>query len=140
MTLSALPEPGGSDARLPRVPNGIGATGKRLWRAVVAEYELDPQGLALLEQACRTVDTIANLEAVSAAEGVMSESSQGARVHPAIVEARQQRAILARLVAALGLDVDEQPEAEAVRLSRSAAARKAARTRWSAPSSPGGVA
>ena len=88
----------------PRPRNGLKAGGKRLWLAVVNDYDLDGQGLELLAQACRTVDVIATLDAVVAAEGAMSESTQGARVHPAIVEARQQRSALRQLVTALGLD------------------------------------
>lgn len=114
----------------PRPRNGLKAGGKRLWLAVVNDYDLDGQGLELLAQACRTVDVIATLDAVVAAEGAMSESTQGARVHPAIVEARQQRSALRQLVTALGLDLEQDdvdPAASA--MARSNQARAAARAR-----------
>ena len=43
-------------------------------------------------------------------DGVLNESSQGLRAHPALVELRQQRICFARLVAQLGLPTGEQQE------------------------------
>ena len=50
---------------------------------------------------CRTVDSLDDLQALLDAEGITSESSQGLRVHPALVELRQQRIAFARLLTAL---------------------------------------
>lgn len=134
MGLEAIP--GEASVKVPRVPRGMGAGGRRLWRAVLADYELDAQGLELLEQAGRTADRIADLEAVVDRDGVMAESSQGPRAHPALVEARQQRTTLRQLIGALGLDPDrdgdETGRARAAALTRSAKARAAARARWGA--------
>lgn len=79
------------------------AGGKRLWRAVVHDYELDQHELCLLREAVRTVDQLDQLAAVLAADGPMVTTPTGPRVHPALVESRQLKIALARLLAALRL-------------------------------------
>jgi hypothetical protein len=60
--------------------------------------------MALLVQACRLVDLLDGLHAVVERDGPVLTAPDGAvRVHPAVVEARQGRIALARLVAALRL-------------------------------------
>lgn len=92
----------------PRIPAGCGAAGAKLWKAVLDEYELEEHELLLLREAVRTVDTLDALEARVAADGPLLGSSQGDRAHPALVEARQQRIALARLLAALRLPAGEE--------------------------------
>ena len=48
----------------PRMPTGFKAAGQKLWRSVIAEYELayEPHKLEILTHACRVSDTIAELE------------------------------------------------------------------------------
>jgi hypothetical protein len=77
--------------------------GRRLWRAIVAGFDLDEHETELLRQACRTVDLLDAFQAVLDRDGPMADSSQGIRAHPAATEARQQRIVLARLLAALGM-------------------------------------
>lgn len=99
-------------AQKPRPPAGLRTSGRALWKAVVGDFELETHELNLLLQAARTADSLDSLQAVLDAEGYMSESSQGPRVHPALVELRQQRITLARLLAALNVpsgDEDAQP-------------------------------
>ncbi|TFD26086.1 hypothetical protein E3T27_08645 [Cryobacterium lyxosi] len=72
----------------------------------------------MLEEGCRTRDRIVQLDAAVATEGLMIESSQGSRLHPAIAEARQQRLTLARLLVSLGipaLEGDDLPASRGVR-------------------------
>lgn len=98
-------------------PRGLNAAGRRLWDIASEEYELANHELALLEEACRVRDRIVELDAAVKDDGLMLPSSQGARVHPAVGEARQQRLTLARLLATLqipGLD-DDLPAARGVR-------------------------
>ncbi len=92
----------------PRSPKGAGEAGVALWDAVLEEYELEQHELLLLREAVRTVDTLDVLEARVAADGPLLGSSQGERAHPALVEARQQRIALARLLAALRLPAGEE--------------------------------
>lgn len=115
----------------PRPPSGLRAAGRNLWGMVCARYtDLEPAELALLTQCCRTLDQIADLEAAVRKHGAMVTGSQGQAVlNPAIVEARLQRAQMARLLDQLGLpsevDSDATPDSPARRK-----ARKAAEVRW----------
>ncbi|KUF06765.1 hypothetical protein [Leucobacter sp. G161] len=86
-----------------RAPRGLGDGGKRLWRSVTGEFDLAEHELAQLEQACRVRDRIGDLDGLVSDEGLMLASSQGARLHPAVAEARQQRLALARLLVTLGV-------------------------------------
>jgi hypothetical protein len=88
-------------SKSPSPPRGTGREGRKLWLAVVEQFELDQHELALLREAVRTVDDLDALAAVVAAEGVTVVGQQ--RVHPALVETRQLRIALARLLAALRL-------------------------------------
>jgi hypothetical protein len=104
---------------IPRAPAGAGDAGRRLWRAVLDEYELAEHELALLRQAVRVADTCEALQAVVSAEGELSTSRLGeVRAHPALVELRAQRILLARLVVALRVPLGDQEEAVAPRTQR----------------------
>lgn len=92
---------------VPRPPAGLRKSGRALWRAVLSDFELDEHESAILTQACRLTDLCDQLQGTLDAEGIMSETSQGARVHPAAVELRQQGIALARLMAALKIPAGE---------------------------------
>lgn len=89
--------------RPPSAPKGASASGRELWRQVLGRYELDAHELGLLREAVRTLSHLDDLADVVAAEGVMLPDG---RVHPAVIEARQQRITAARLIAALRLPED----------------------------------
>ncbi|MGO1385747.1 MAG: hypothetical protein ACTHU1_13305 [Arachnia sp.] len=95
----------------PRTPNGLKAPGKKLWTTIVDDYELGEHELVILVEACRTVDSLAALEAIVTADGVTDKSPQGVRAHPALVEARQQRLVLAKLIASLRIPTDGAQDA-----------------------------
>lgn len=95
------------NAQKPKPPAGLRTSGRALWRAVLADYELDEHELVLLREVCRTADSLDALQVVLDAEGVMSVSPQGARTHPALVELRQQRVTFARLLTALRIPAGE---------------------------------
>lgn len=92
---------------IPRAPRGLGASGKTLWKAVLSDYELDEHEQSILVQACRISDACDKLQGIVDDEGVMCESSQGTRAHPALVELRQQGIALARLMTALRIPAGE---------------------------------
>ncbi len=94
----------------PKPPVGTGTAGRRLWADVLKAYELEQHELLLLREAVRTVDVLDDLTARVAVDGSVIGSSQGDRAHPALVEARQQRITLARLLAALRLPAGEESE------------------------------
>lgn len=94
----------------PSAPVGAQQAGRRLWRAVLAAYELDEHELVLLRQAVRVADTCEVLQAAVDADGPMLDG----KAHPALVELRQQRILLARLVAALRVPLGEARSALAL--------------------------
>jgi hypothetical protein len=90
-------------------PEGLGPPGASLWRSVLDVYELERHEELLLLEACRTVDLLEDLARSVDAEGHMLDG----RVHPAVVEIRQQRIALARLLAALRLPAGDDGEVQA---------------------------
>ena len=104
--------------RKPYAPRGLGAAGRKLWDAGLADFDWAEHELAMLEEAARTRDRIVDLDKAVSTDGVMLTSSQGMRVHPAIAEGRQQRLALARLLVTLGvppLEEDTLPKARGAR-------------------------
>lgn len=103
------------DSDSPAPPTGTRAGGRRLWASVAGQFDLDEHETAILVEACRTVDALDALDARVRVQGVIVTSPQGDRANPALVEARQQRITLARLLAALrvpqGAEGDEQASA-----------------------------
>lgn len=111
--------------RKPATPAGAGPSGKRLWRSVVDSYELEVHELLLLKEAVRTVDLLDDLAKLVADDGPVTQDRFGQdRVHPALVEARQLKIALARLLAALRLpDGVEGDESQGRRTQRRVGAR-----------------
>lgn len=93
---------------IPRAPDGAGAAGRRLWRAVLAEFELAEYEQVLLRQAVRVADLCEELQRVVVAEGPLLRVDGQPRTHPAVIELRQQRIVLARLVVALRVPFGDQ--------------------------------
>jgi hypothetical protein len=110
--------------RSPSPPKGTQASGRRLWRAVLDQFELDEHELALLREAVRTVDHLDALADILAEQGLVIETKTGARAHPALVESRQLRIALARILAALRLpDGEAGDESQGRRPQRRVGAR-----------------
>lgn len=94
---------------VPTAPRGTQAAGRRLWRAVLSGFELEEHELVLLRQAVAVADVCEELQRVVDAEGPLLAGQDGApRSHPALVELRAQRILLARLVVALRVPLGEQ--------------------------------
>ena len=110
----------------PAPPAGVGAPAARLWRDVLDRYELSAHEVSLLREVVRVVGRLEALEAVVRADGPMDPAGTG-RVHPALVEARQQQLALAKLVGALRLP-DEGSASGGSSLSD--AMREVAEARW----------
>jgi pyruvate/2-oxoglutarate dehydrogenase complex dihydrolipoamide acyltransferase (E2) component len=121
-----------ADVRAAAVPGPrLGAAGRALTeavRAAVAEdAELDEREEAILHLAARQMDDLALLEELIAREGVAARGSTKQRiVHPALLEARQARLAISRL---LGL-IDLEANAGAAGTSASRRGRIAAAARW----------
>ncbi len=108
---------------IPKPPSGTRASGRRLWASIVTVFELEEHELALLREAVRTVDTLDRLDALVRADGGMIDTPSGVKVHPGLVEARQLRIALARLLAALRLPDGEVGAESQGRRQRRAGAR-----------------
>jgi hypothetical protein len=96
-----------------RTPSGLAAGGRRLWKSVTDEFDLEEHELVLLVAAVRTVDLLEKLDVEVRRDGPTIDTPQGMRAHPAAVEARQQRIALARLMAALRLPAGEEGDQQA---------------------------
>lgn len=114
-------------------PKGLDAAGRTLWRRISRAYELREDEITVLEQASRSADTIARLDAALVDAPLTVPGSAGQlREHPLIAEVRQQRVLIARLLHQLRLpEADELGRLHAG--ERSTKARKAARARWGVP-------
>ena len=113
-------------------PSGLKTPGRRFWRQVVAAYLFRPDELILLETACKTLDVIAEIDAAMVGEPLTVRGSMGQlREHPLLSEARQQRGVLARMLAQLKLPDTDAGYAAIRAGARSVQARSAARSRWS---------
>lgn len=116
-------------------PRGLSAAANSRWNAIVSHWDLRPDELRVLEDACREMDLISGLQAVVDEQGMMTTGSMGQPVvHPAVQEVRQHRTVLAALFRQLklpdeGLDAGARPSDLGAE-SRSAAARHAAKSRW----------
>lgn len=94
----------------PKPPTGLRAAGKRLWSDTLEDFDLAEHERGLLLQACRTADSLDDLQKVLERDGVLNKSSQGTRAHRALPELRQQRITFGRLVAASGLESGVQED------------------------------
>ncbi len=113
-----------------RAPKALRDAGGKLWRDVVAAYELTAPELRFLEQACAALDAAAALDATVEAEGYTTAGSKGQTViHPAVGEARQQRLAFGRLLAQLALP---DPDGGVVKTPQRVRATVAAQARWRA--------
>lgn len=118
-----------------RAPRDLGAAGKALWRALVAQIaadglEFDARELVLLAHACREQDMLSLIEADLATAATLTvRGAQGQLVaHPLLGEARRSRAQVAALLKAIGLDPPDEAVGRGGRTT-SVQARKAAMSR-----------
>jgi hypothetical protein len=93
----------------PRPPKGTGPAGRRLWSSIVSVYRLEEHELALLREAARTADICAGLQDIVDEQGPMVGSP--ARTNPALVELRQQRIVLTRMIVSLRVPIGDQEDA-----------------------------
>lgn len=119
-------------AKRPVAPKGLGAAGKRTWRAILADLpadeELTARELELLATAARQADLVAALEKALVAEGVIVAGAAGQkRLNAVTTELRQSRLAFARLLGELAISPDE---GEIPMTSKAQRAQRAAQARW----------
>lgn len=90
--------------RRPRPPSGLVGPGRSFWRQVVAEFDLRPDELHVLERACRVLDDLEVFDRLlgEAPPEVVGGNGQVA-LHPAWAERRLHTVLFARLVRQLGI-------------------------------------
>src|SRR3954451_17506293 len=78
-TMSAATSLMRSDAptTAPRAPKGLNPAGRRLWRAILCDFDLDEHQLAVLGVACRTVDRLEDVAIRFGATGVEDQVASG---------------------------------------------------------------
>jgi P27 family predicted phage terminase small subunit len=91
-------------------PKHLSAESKKLWRSVLADYELEPRHEAVLLAALEALDRMRQAQALIAAEGLTVLDRYGtAKAHPAVVIERDSRTAFLRAMRELGLDLDAPP-------------------------------
>jgi phage terminase small subunit len=111
----------------PRAPEGLGRPGRKLWRSILAVYELSPAELVMLGRACRTADLLAQADTALAEDGLTVEGSVGQlRPHPLLRTLAELERVLDMQIRALCLPMPGEEEGR----RRSPAAAAAAYTRW----------
>ncbi|MGW7604481.1 hypothetical protein [Streptomyces antimycoticus] len=109
-------------------PDGLGERGLRLWTDTVAELEMDPDELLLLEEAAHLADELDEMGTLLANSAMLSTGSRGQVVaNPLIREIRGHRLALSRILRQLGATRPGEDEQE--RLTPSQRGRKAALAR-----------
>jgi hypothetical protein len=117
---------------VPRMPAKLGRAGRELWRSIIPTYDLRPDEVRLLADACREADIVQRLEDELADAPLMVKGSQGQLVaSPLVSEVRQHRSVLAALLKSLKLP-DSPAGAQQKSALVSEQARAAARARWGA--------
>ena len=119
-----MPQEGAMTAR-PTPPPTLRAPGKALWKSIAAKYDLRPDELRTLEDACAATDMLADLEKGWRDLGrpFMSKGSMGQEVeHPLIGSIDKQRKTRQAFLKQLKLPDD--PIGAAVNQQRDAANSK----------------
>jgi hypothetical protein len=97
------------ETKVPPAPKGLQATGRRLWRAILADYHLEVHELLTLTEACRVIDRLDRIAAEVEDAPLTVTNHRGDEVsNPLLCEARAQEIVYTRLIASLRLpDTDE---------------------------------
>ncbi len=94
--------------RIPAAPPGTQTNGRKLWRDCLTSFDFEEHELALLREAVRSVDLLDDLAVIVGRDGPIVDGANGPKAHPALVEGRQLRIVLGRLLAALRLPDGEE--------------------------------
>jgi hypothetical protein len=93
-----------------RVPPGMNAHGRRLWRAVLTDYDLAAAEMLLLERACRVADTCDILQRQLDKTAPILVKDGQPYASPVVTELRQQSILLARLIVALRIPMADDDD------------------------------
>jgi P27 family predicted phage terminase small subunit len=88
-------------------PKHLTAAARRIWRQIVADYQLEERHLGLLRLALEALDSADEARHRIEADGSYIADRYGClKVHPAIAVQRDARIAFARLSRELGLDLE----------------------------------
>jgi P27 family predicted phage terminase small subunit len=97
----------GPESTGPKPPATLGQPGRALWRSVMQQYDIiDAGGVAILQQACAAADRAAECAEIIAKDGPVIRTKHGPKDHPLLRHELASRALVCRLLARLGLDVE----------------------------------
>lgn len=110
-------------------PARLSASARALWLGVTERWELRPDELRILEDACREATLVDKIEeSLKGAELVTDGSTGQMRAHPLLPEVRQHRVAMTSLLSRLALPDDEAEGRQDA--ARAEHARAAAIARW----------
>jgi phage terminase small subunit len=95
-----------AENKAPAAPPGLEGPGRKLWKDVLADYELSPAEMSVLEVACRALDRMRAAEKVLAAEGLTVSGRWGPQPHPLILVARDAGTQLRAAIKQLKVELD----------------------------------
>lgn len=114
----------------PRRPARLGKHGTDLWTSIVPDYDLRPDEIRVLSDACREADIIGRLEDELTDSPLMVKGSMGQlTASPLVSEVRMHRVVLANLLSKLKIP-DSPAGVARKRAVTSEKAVMAARARW----------
>lgn len=93
--------------KIPKIPAGLQAQGKRFWRKVLSEYSFcDAHDLERLKQCCQVLDEIQEAEEIVKDEGrFIKDRFEQKKEHPASKAIRENRVLFCRILRELGIDL-----------------------------------
>lgn len=110
-------------------PARLSASARALWAGVTDRWELRPDEMRILEDACREATLVDKIEAALKGSDLVTDGSTGqVRAHPLLSEVRQHRVAMTSLLARLALPDDGAEGRQDA--ARSEHARAAAVARW----------
>lgn len=117
-----------ADQPKPARPRDLRAAGKRMWGEVTGAFDLGPDEIGALIEACRTVDELDDLRAALDGQPMTVPGSTGQPVaNPLLAEVRRHRATLAQLLDRLNLPAGDEDAGSTPAQRR---AQRAAQQRW----------
>ena len=97
-------EPG---RKVPAAPAELGAHGRALWRAVMAQYDIvDAGGMETLRQGCLAADRAEACRRIIDQQGELLTVRGQVRSHPLLRDELQFRSLVMKAIQRLGLDLE----------------------------------
>jgi len=89
-------------------PATLGAAGAKLWSSIQADFRIDDAGgREMLQQICGAADTVADCDAIIAADGRLIRTKNGVlKEHPLLKAQLAARSFIVRSLHRLGLDIE----------------------------------